>query len=129
MSTIKLEIDGNNAVQIEAAAAFFAVLRGGSTTTQAKQPELKQEAQNVEKIAEAVKKSEQKAEPVQETPEQEAPSVTLQDIRDKIKGLTTANREHMPTIKAELTKAGVNNASTLGEEHYDAFFEFLNTLG
>ena len=55
----------------------------------------------------------------------EAPKITLNQLRQLTADLA---EDHRPEIKAQLTKLGANNVSTLPEDKYEAYFEFLEGL-
>ena len=66
-----------------------------------------------------------KAATAAEFTEDEAPKITLNQLRQLTADLA---EDHRPEIKAQLTKLGANNVSTLPEDKYEAYFEFLEGL-
>ena len=113
MSLIKIEaqIDATNPKHVEAACTFLQSI-GNST-------EVAKPAPKANKPVETEKK-----EPVKS-------SVTLNEIRVAIQS-KTKDEEHgerfRPLVKKKLTELGANNASTLKEDMYEEFMEFLNNL-
>ena len=117
MSLIKIEaqIDATNPKHVEAACTFL---------------------QSIGNSVEVVKPTPKTAKPVEtkkETTKKEADksSVTLNEIRVAIQS-KTKDEEHgerfRPLVKRKLTELGANNASTLVEDKYEEFMEFLNNL-
>jgi len=117
MSLIKIEaqIDATNPKHVEAACTFLQSI-GNST-------EVAKPAPKANKPVETKKETGKK--------DTDKPSVTLNEIRVAIQS-KTKDEDHgerfRPLVKKKLTELGANNASTLKEEKYEEFMEFLNNL-
>ena len=68
--------------------------------------------------------------PKEETPKEETPKETGQTVKiDEIRTLVVEKKDnHRAAIKEKLTEFGVKNVTTLAEENYETFRDFLKEL-
>lgn len=118
---ISVAIDATNTAHVDAAIAFLTAVKGGTPSKVASpKPENNTQA--------SISKPESKP----QEDKKEEPSVSINEIRTLIQKKTKdpdKGDDNRKAIKDKLTEFGANNASTLKEENYEAFHEFLNTLG
>ena len=116
---ISVAIDATNTAHVDAAIAFLTAVKGGTPSKVA--------SPKPENTTQASKSPEKK-----EEDKKDSPSVSINEIRTLIQKKTKdpdKGDDNRKAIKDKLTEFGANNASTLKEENYEAFHEFLNTLG
>lgn len=102
---IKTNVDITNPTHVKALNTFIEVINSGETTTKV-----------VEKKKEVKKK---------EVKKKTDSGVDLISLRKLVSEKAT---DHRNEIKEKLTELGFKNVSSMDEEHFESFNEFLNNL-
>jgi hypothetical protein len=134
---IKINFDASNPKNVEALNVFLKALSGESSekeipvvAAEVVEPKevKKKEKPKAEKakVEEPIEKQEEKPETVETKSESGSEEkITLDMIRPL---LQTKVQLHRDAIKSKLSELGANNATSLDEEHYVEFYEFLTEL-
>lgn len=134
---IKISFDASIPSNVEALNVFLKNLAGGGQPKSLKEiPVSNAEVVNPLATKKAVKKENPvvqeesvKDEPAKESPKKEDVSsedkITLDLIRPLLQSKVQLNRD---AIKEKLSELGASNATSLGEEHYPEFYQFLSDL-
>lgn len=138
---IKVEIDVTNSIQMQAAQQFLAALGGNacpcaankqqSTTEAPKEEKPKRKRRTKAEIeADKVAKAEGEIPKSEDTTEQDSNNTDgvvykIADVRTKLSEKVNTHRD---AVKAKLSELGAKNVSSMKEEDYPEFMEFLNGL-
>lgn len=138
--TITIEIDETDKEKLSKAIVFLADINGQSEEVAEAKKEAETEEVKSKKETSAKAKKEDPARgakakkveaPEEESEEAEAPAkksktnITLDDLRPMITDLV---EKHRAALKSKLTELGATSVTTLAEENYEEFYEFMKTL-
>lgn len=133
---IKINFDASNPKNVEALNVFLKALSGESSEKEIPvvAPEVvepkevkKREKPKSEKakVEEPIEKQEEKPEVEEPKSESSEEKITLDMIRPLLQSKVQLHRD---AIKSKLSELGANNATSLEEEHYSEFYDFLTEL-
>lgn len=124
--TITLEIKAPEIVQVVQALGhmFTSALNQSTPVVQASKPAVQGTVVKKEEIKEEIKEEPKQEEAKVESKAEES-SITVEEIRVKVKEKAKINKT---AVKNLLKEYGATSVTTLEKQHYDAFFEKLGDL-